>query len=113
MDFWDGIDRLVANSQVVIDRPVGSAHPRFPSFIYPLDYGYLDGTVGGDGDGVDVWLGSGNQTHANAVICTVDLLRRDAELKILLGCTASERQTIMRFLNAETTGCKLIERPGT
>jgi len=41
-----------------IDRPRGTAHPRFPEFIYPLDYGYLEGPQGGDGNAVDVWRGA-------------------------------------------------------
>lgn len=28
-DFWDALDELVSNSEIVIDRPKGSAHPRF------------------------------------------------------------------------------------
>ncbi len=34
-DFWLALDRLVAASEIIIDRPKGSAHPRYPDFIYP------------------------------------------------------------------------------
>ena len=44
-DFWDALDELVSNSEIVIDRPKGSAHPRFPDFIYKVDYGYLKDTA--------------------------------------------------------------------
>lgn len=37
--FWDAVDSLMANSKVVIDRPKGSCHPRYPHIVYPLDYG--------------------------------------------------------------------------
>ena len=37
--FWEALDRLAANSRLVIDRPQGSAHPRYPDLIYPYDYG--------------------------------------------------------------------------
>ena len=37
-DFWNALDELVSNSEIVIDRPRGSAHPRFPNFIYKVDY---------------------------------------------------------------------------
>ena len=40
-DFWKALDELVNSSEIVIDRPRGSAHPRFPNFIYKVDYGYL------------------------------------------------------------------------
>ena len=35
-EFWDALDKLVANSEIVIDRPKGSAHPRYPELIYRL-----------------------------------------------------------------------------
>jgi predicted acetyltransferase len=48
-DFWQALDKLVSDSEIVIDRPKGSAHPRYPEFIYPLEYGYLKGTTAMDG----------------------------------------------------------------
>ena len=33
-DLWNALDELVNSSEIVIDRPKGSAHPRFPDFIY-------------------------------------------------------------------------------
>lgn len=98
-DFWSALDALVETTQVVIDRPAGSAHPRFPAFIYPLDYGYLLGTSSMDGEGIDVWLGSRPELGITAVMCTVDLIKRDSEIKILLGCTEEEQTTIHRFHN--------------
>ncbi|MFN8492923.1 MAG: hypothetical protein U0350_35295 [Caldilineaceae bacterium] len=97
--FWQAIDQLVAASTIVIDRPKNSPHPRFPEIIYPFDYGYLDGTVSGDGQGIDVWLGSEQTQRATAVICTVDLWKRDMEIKLLLGCNAAEIEMIWAFLN--------------
>lgn len=41
---------------IVIDRPLGSAHPQFPGLIYPVNYGYIPETVGGDGEEIDVYL---------------------------------------------------------
>ena len=43
-EFWNALDELVANSEIVIDRPKGTAHPKYPNFIYRLDYGYLKDT---------------------------------------------------------------------
>ena len=40
-DFWRALDSLVDNSEIVIDRPKGTAHPKYPDFIYKVDYGYL------------------------------------------------------------------------
>lgn len=39
-----------------IDRPLGSAHPKHPKMIYPINYGYLPDFLGGDGEPQDVYL---------------------------------------------------------
>ncbi len=97
--FWTRLGELVASSRVVIDRLKGSPHPKFPENIYPLGYGYLEGTTSGDGQGIDVWLGSGDHIQVTGIVCTVDLRKRDAELK-LLGCTPEEARVISEFLYA-------------
>ena len=109
-NFWNALDRLAADSRLVIDRPQGSAHPRYPDFIYPFDYGYLEDTTAMDGGGIDVWVGSLPERQVNAVICTVDLVKRDAEIKLLLGCTPLEAQTILQVHNDQGQAGLLIER---
>lgn len=36
-EFWNALDKLVTQSEIVIDRPKGTAHPRYPDFIYEVD----------------------------------------------------------------------------
>jgi inorganic pyrophosphatase len=110
-NFWNYLDQLVDSHPLVIDRPRGSHHPRFPEIVYPLDYGFLEGTTSSDGGGVDVWLGPSGSRHLSAVILTVDLHKRDAEIKLLLGCTEQEIQTILDFHNADDMRATLIRRP--
>ena len=98
-EFWAALDKLAETSQIVIDRPKGSAHPRFTQYIYPLDYGYLEGTSSMDGEGIDLWLGTDPAGKLTAILCTVDLLKRDSEIKLLLGCTEEEIQTVLAFHN--------------
>src|SRR6188508_2964201 len=97
--FWAAIAELILTSEVVIDRPRGSRHPKVAEAVYPVDYGYLKGTTAADGDGIDIWLGSIRPPVVTAVVCTVDLRNRDAELKLLLGCTSTEEEAILTFLN--------------
>lgn len=97
-DFWNALEELVNNSEVVIDRPKGSAHPRFPDFIYRVDYGYLKETTSMDGTGIDVWVGTGSKT-IDSIICIVDLVKKDSEIKILIGCTEEEKQEVYRAHN--------------
>ena len=97
-EFWKALDELVNQSEIVIDRPKGSAHPGFPDFIYRVDYGYLKDTASMDGAGIDIWVGSAEK-RVDAVICIVDLLKRDSEIKILIGCTEEEKMEVYRTHN--------------
>ena len=97
-DFWRALDSLVDNSEIVIDRPKGTAHPKYPDFIYKVDYGYLKNTSSMDGAGIDVWIGSGEK-KIDAIMCIVDLMKRDSEIKILIGCTEEEKQIVHQTHN--------------
>ena len=110
--FWSAIETLVASSDIVIDRPRGGAHPRYPDFIYPVDYGYLENTSAMDGGGIDVWRGTDGDC-VSAIVCTVDLLKRDSEIKILIGCTEDEIRLILETHNdSEYMKGLLIRRDG-
>lgn len=110
-EFWATLDTLIRSADLVIDRPKGSAHPRYPSLVYPLDYGYLKGTTSGDGHELDAWRGSRAQASLDAVVCSVDLFKKDVEVKLLLGCTRDERKTILDFHNnSETMAAILVMR---
>jgi len=97
--FWAALDKLIAASEIIIDRPRHSAHPRYPDMIYPVDYGYLAGSASMDGEGIDLWRGTAEHQRLTALICTVDLLKRDSEIKLLIGCTEAEIQTVLAFHN--------------
>lgn len=112
--FWQSLDTLVSESSLVIDRPGGTPHPRYPDFLYPLDYGYLKGTYSNDGSGIDIWRGTMPDKRVTAIIVTVDLKKRDSEIKLLIGCTAEEQQTIVHVHDQSSWGgaqsALLIER---
>lgn len=98
-EFWTMLEDLVRQSDVVIDRPNGSAHPRFPDTIYPVDHGYLQNTTSMDGEGIDVWVGTATEQTVDAIVCVVDAWKRDSEMKILIGCTQQEKALIEEFHN--------------
>ena len=108
--FWQFLERLAASCPVVIDRPKGSTHPRYTGRVYPLDYGYLEGTTAQDGGGVDVWVGSLPGAPVTGALATVDLFKRDTELKLLIGCTEDEMQQIVAFVNGGQFQSFLIRR---
>lgn len=51
-DFSDIIGKTV---RVSIDRPLGSVHPRIKTLYYPVNYGYVNGVIAGDGMEQDVY----------------------------------------------------------
>ncbi len=97
--FWQCIDELINQSKIIVDRPKNSAHPRFKDFVYKVDYGYLDNTTSADSCGIDVFVGSEENKIADCIVCCVDLLKRDSEIKILYGCTDKEKEIIYNDLN--------------
>ena len=40
---------------VVMDRPLGSKHPKH-GFIYPVNYGYIPNTISGDDEELDAYV---------------------------------------------------------
>ena len=40
---------------VKMDRKLGSIHPKH-GFVYPVNYGYIPGTVSGDGEELDAYV---------------------------------------------------------
>lgn len=98
-EFWNALDELVNKSKIVIDRPKGTRHPKYPDILYKVDYGYLEGTTSMDGGGIDVWRGTDAMQKIDAIMCTVDLTKRDSEIKILIGCTEVEKEKIYHFHN--------------
>ncbi|SRR5258708_10670696 len=108
--FWQKLDSLVASSEIAIDRPRGTVHPRYPEFIYPLDYGYLKDTSSGDRGGIDLWRGSLSSQQVTGVIVTIDLHKRDSEIKILLDCTREEMAMIAEIHNQGEQAGMFVER---
>ena len=45
-----------ATVTVTVDRPLGSRHPNFPELIYTVNYGFIDGLLGGDGEAQDAYI---------------------------------------------------------
>ena len=50
-----GADFLNKIVTVKMDRPLGSLHPKH-GFVYEVNYGYIEGTVSGDGEELDAYV---------------------------------------------------------
>ena len=94
--FWDLLDKLVEKSKIVIEIKKDIT-PKNNEVIFPTDYGYLDGTSSNDGEAIDVFIGTDSINKLDAILCTIDLMKRDSEIKLLIGCTEEEKIGIVHF----------------
>ena len=72
--------------RVVVDRPLGSVHPRWPTLVYPVNYGELPGTVSGDGQPIDAYLLGWDVplSEAEGTVTAVIVREDDAEDKLVV-----------------------------
>ena len=42
--------------QVIVDRPMGSYHPKYKDICYSLNYGYVEGIMAADGEEQDAYV---------------------------------------------------------
>ncbi len=108
--FWNRLDDLIKTQKIVIDRPKGKPHPKYPEMIFPLDYGYLEGTSSMDGGGIDLWLGTAPHRNLTAIACTIDTKKKDSEIKLIIGCTEEEISIIEAFHNRYYQSGILVRR---
>ena len=114
-EFWQAMERLIAESEIVIERARGTRHPEHPQIVYPLEYGCLKGTSSSDGEEIDLFLGSDPARRLMGAFVTVDLEKRDCEIKLLIACTGDEIRTVDHFFNdyASMKGLLLLRKEET
>lgn len=42
--------------KVIVDRPLGSQHPRYKETYYPINYGFVEGIMAADGKEQDAYI---------------------------------------------------------
>ena len=99
---WAGWEQLIEQNGLTIDRPYQSHHPRYPEIVYPMDYGYVNGTLSSDGAEVDVFRGSSRSGLA-AVLLTRDHRQGDREANLLYNCRPEEIYLAHGFVNYDRT----------
>ncbi|MBE0649246.1 MAG: inorganic pyrophosphatase [Bacteroidales bacterium] len=108
--FWKNLDNIVESHEIVVERPIGSKHPRYPDFIYPIDYGYLKNTKSSDGLELDVWIGNMEFKRVTGVLIITDMVKMDTEQKVLYGCTEQEMEIIYEISNQHQMNAILLIR---
>lgn len=110
---WRGWERLIEQAGITIDRPRHEPHPDYPRIIYPLDYGYVNGTRGTDGEALDVFVGTARTGLVGAIL-TTDHRQHDREVKLLHDCDPKEVYTAHGFINFDRQvleGLLVMRRP--
>lgn len=72
--------------RVVVDRPLGNSHQRWPDLLYPVNSGELPGTLSGDGQPVDAYLLGWDAplTEAEGLVVAVIVRENDREDKLIV-----------------------------
>ncbi|PSQ70121.1 MAG: hypothetical protein BRD31_04275, partial [Bacteroidetes bacterium QH_2_64_26] len=110
---WEKWQVCICNNGITVERPRSIAHPDYPSVVYPLDYGFVNDTLGTDGDPVDVFVGRGTTGLVGGIL-TTDVRQQDREMKLLYDCTPPEVYTAHGFINYDRTlleGVLVLRRP--
>lgn len=110
---WTAWAQCIEDCGLTIDRPARSRHPEYPSIVYPLDYGFINDTVGADGEPVDVFVGTGPNGLVGGLL-TTDHRQADRELTFLVDCTPPEIYMAHGFVNYDRTlmeGVLVLRRP--
>jgi len=99
MSYWESLEKLIKENGITIDRKKGSRHPRYSDLIYVVDYGYINNTKSMDNNEIDIYKGSGNSNGINGIFCTIDSLKKDSEIKVVINCDKKEIEAINDQLN--------------
>ena len=77
---------LGTTATVTVDRPLGSRHPRFPNLIYSVNYGFVAGLLGGDGEEQDAYILGVDEPISSFVGRVIAIIRRldDVEDKLVV-----------------------------
>lgn len=62
--------------EVTVDRPMGSFHPEYKELYYPVNYGYIDGIIGGDGEAQDAYILGVNYPTAKFIGKVIAIIHR-------------------------------------
>ena len=91
--------------RIEIDRPIGYVHQKKEyALIYPINYGYIPGVLGGDGEELDVYLMGVHEpvTEFRGRIVGIVYRENDVEDKLIMApegmlCTEEEIAAAIRF----------------
>ncbi|MDO5124278.1 MAG: inorganic diphosphatase [Eubacteriales bacterium] len=66
---------------VTVDRPLGSYHPEHPDIYYPVNYGYIEGTMAADGEEEDAYILGVNVPVSQFTGRIIAIIHRDDDIE--------------------------------
>lgn len=110
---WQEWERCIRRNGYTLDRPYRSIHPLYPEIIYPIDYGFINGTTSTDGAEIDLFVGSVESGLVGMMI-THDHRKGDRECKLIYNGTPEEIYLVHGFINFDPrlmNGLLFLRRP--
>ena len=66
---------------VIVDRPLGSYHPDYPGTYYPINYGYIEGTMAADGEEDDAYILGVNEPISKFTGKVIAVISREDDIE--------------------------------
>ena len=66
---------------VIVDRPLGSYHPKHKDLYYPVNYGYIEGVMALDGEEQDAYILGVDKPVENFVGKVIAIIHRENDVE--------------------------------
>ena len=98
--------------KVTIDRPLGSCHPNHSDLYYPVNYGYIEGTIAGDGEAQDAYILGVDKPVTEFVGRVIAVIHRKNDVEEFIGHSTEIEKTLEDYLEElnNMTGLESIKR---
>ena len=67
--------------KVIVDRPLGSYHPKHKDIYYPINYGYIEGIIAPDGEEQDAYILGVNEPVKEFVGKIIAIIHRKDDIE--------------------------------
>ena len=111
--FWQKVDTLYSFGDYKVVYRKGDRNERYPSLVYPCDFGYVKALDSDEDISMEVFKGEHGRTIDALIICA-DILMKRFEVKALIGLNDAEQEEVLRFLDqTEFQKCVYVRRGKT
>lgn len=87
---------------VIIDRPIGSSHPKHKDIVYAVNYGFIPNVYGGDDEEIDVYVLDENEPIENCRAKIIGIIYRFDDVENKLVATVTNKKFTKEQIKAAT-----------